>query len=418
MNINHIVPDLFPENRLGNKALELRDGQLVYGKLTKLFPHQMAEVQIGSQKMLANLTIPVTVDQSYWFQVSITDDKPVLKVLIQANEGPAEKENMTGLLQQLNLPNSKENRMLLHYLLTNNLPITKEAIGNVKEWLPSSFGKQELSIIGHMLEREMPLTKEVFSSLSSLQSDKGVSVLIEELQQQLSAHKVKEPILTNLLSSLREGGDIAQDNIVETLKTIFQKMGYSFEAGLFKQSPMGAEQASQEMLKPILLELMGKDVPIVVKETAGQLIDKVTGYQLMSQQSGPIMQLMTEIPLRFLNQQVDVTMHYNGRKTADGKVDSNYCRILFYLKLANLQDTVIDLTIQNRIMNMSILNDRAPEIMPFIKKAEEPLKEKLQELDYKLMSVHAKPLTKEDKPVWTAQQAMRVNTYKGVDLKI
>lgn len=418
MNINHIVHDLFHENRLGNKALELRDGQLVYGKLTKLFPQQMAEVQIGAQKMLASLTIPVTVDQSYWFQVSITDDKPVLKVLTQANEVATEKENMTGLLQQLNLPNSKENRMLLHYLLSNNLPITKEAIGNIREWLPSSFGKQELATIGLMLERELPLTKEVFSSLSSLQSDKGISVLIEELQQQLSAHKVKEPILNDLLSSLREGGDVSQDNIVEMLKTIFQKMGYSFEAGLLKRSPMGTDQATQEMLKPILLELMGKDIPIVVKEIASQLIDKVTGYQLMSQQSGPIMQLITEIPLRFFNQQVDVTMQYNGRKTADGKVDSNYCRILFYLKLVNLQDTVIDLTIQNRIMNMSILNDRAPEIMSFINKAEEPLKEKLQELDYKLTSVHAKPLTKEDKPVWTQQQAMRVNTYKGVDLKI
>lgn len=418
MNINHIVHNLFQENLL-TKALELKDGQLVYGKLTKLFPQQMAEVQIGSQKMLANLTIPVTIDQSYWFQVSLTDDKPVLKVLTQANEA-ADKgnKNKTGLLQQLNLPNSKENRMLLHYLLSNNLPITKESIVNVREWLPSSFGKQELSVIGLMIERDLPLTNEVFSSISSLRAGKGISGLIGELQQQLSVHKIEEPLLNNLLSSLREGGDLTQGNIVDTLKSMFDKMGYSFEAGLLKRASMGEVQASQEMLKPVLLELMGKDVPNFVKETAAQLIDKVTGYQLMSQQSGPIMQLITEIPLRFFNQQVDVTMQYNGRKTADGKVDSNYCRILFYLELAHLQDTVIDINIQNRIMNMSILNDRAPEIMSLIKQVEEPLKEKLRDIDYKLMSVYARPLTQEDKPVWSSQQAMRVNTYKGVDLKI
>lgn len=419
MNINHIVQNLFQENLLSSKPLELRDGQLVYGKLSKLFPQQMAEVQIGSQKMLANLTIPLTVDQSYWFQVSITNDKPVLKVLTQANEAPAEKGNMTGLLHQLNLPNSKENRMLLQYILSNNLPITKEAIGNVREWLPSSFGKQELLIIGQMLERELPLTKEVFSSLTSLQSDKGFSVMIEELQHQLSAHKVKEPILTNLLSSLTEGENFSKDSMVDTIKTIIHKMGYSYEAGLLKRTPMEDEQAfHQEMLKPMLLELMGKDVPIAVKETAGQLIDKMTGYQLMSQQTGPIMQLVTEIPLRFFNQQVDVTMQYNGRKTEDGKVDSNYCRILFYLELAHMKDTVIDLNIQNRIMNMSILNDQATEIMPIIKQTEESLKERLRELDYKLMAVHVRPLTKEDRPMWSPQQAMRVNGYKGVDLKI
>ncbi|WP_312097856.1 hypothetical protein [Niallia sp.] len=419
MNINHIVQNLFQENLFSNKALELRDGQLVYGKLTKLFPQQMAEVQIGSQKMFANLTIPLMVDQSYWFQVSVTDDKPVLKVLTQVQEVSAEKGNIKGLLQQLQLPDVKENRLLMSYLLSNNLPITKESIMSIMEWLPSSLGKQELSIIGLMLERELPLTKEVFNSLSSLQTGKGFSALIEELKQQLSAHEIKEPNLNNLLSSLREGGNIGEENNVDILKAIFQKIGYSFEAGLLKRAPMGEEQASnQEMLKPILLELMGKDVPVAVKETAGQLIDKVTGYQLMSQQTGPIMQVIAEIPLRFFNQQVDVTVQYNGRKTTDGKVDSSYCRILFYLELAHLKDTVIDITIQNRIMNMSILNDRASEIMPMIKQADEPLKDKLRELEYQLMSVHARPLTKEDKPLWSSQQPIQVKAYKGVDIKI
>ncbi|WP_400247198.1 hypothetical protein AB3U99_09805 [Niallia sp. JL1B1071] len=419
MNINHIVQNLFQENLLSSKVLELRDGQLVYGKLTKLFPQQMAEVQIGSQKMLANLTIPLTIDQSYWFQVSATDDKPILKVLPHSSEVSSEKGNIKGLLQQLHLPDTKENNLFIRYLLSNNLPIMKESMGNMKDWLPASIGKQELSVIGLMLERDLPLTKEVFSSISSLQAGKGISALIGELQQQLSAFKIKEPIVNNLLSSLTEGENLSQDTIVDTLKTIFHKMGYSFEAGLLKRTPMGEEQAfHQEMLKPMLLELVGKDVPIAVKETAGQLIDKVTGYQLMSQQTGPVMQLITEIPLRFFNQQVDITMQYNGRKTADGKVDSNYCRILFYLELAHMKDTVIDINIQNRIMNMSILNDRAPEIMPIIKQTEESLKEKLRELDYKLMTVHARPLTKEDKPVWSPQQAMRTNAYKGVDLKI
>lgn len=417
MNVNHIVQSLFQENLTSNKALELRDGQLVYGKLTKLFPHQMAEVQIGSKKMLANLTIPLTVDQSHWFQVSVTDDKPVLKVLPQSQEVLAEKGDIRGLFHLLHLPDTKENKLLTSYLLSHNLPITKESMKALSEWLPHSIGKQELSVIGLMIERELPLTKEVFSSISSLQTGKGVSVLIEELQYQLSTNNVKEPTLSNLLASLREGGKIAQDNIVASLKEIFHKIGYSFEAELLKQVQI-EERSSQEMLKPMLLELMGKDVPAVVKETAGQLIDKVTGYQLISQQTGPIMQMITEIPLRFFNQQVDVTMQYTGRKKADGKVDSSYCRILFYLELAHLEDTVIDINIQNRIMNMSVLNDRALELMPLIKKAEEPLKEKLRELDYMLMSVHVKALTKEDKPLWSSPQSISASTYKGVDIKI
>lgn len=417
MNVNHIVQTLFQENLMSNKSLELRDGQIVYGKLTKLFPQQMAEVQIGSQKMLANLTIPLTLDKNYWFQVSITDNKPVLKVLPQSSEVPAEKGNINGLLQQLHLTETKENKMLLHFLLSNNLPISKETIRSIGEWLPNSLGKQELSTIGFMIERQLPLTKEVFTSISALQSNKGVSVLLKELQQQLSAYQIEEPKIADVLSGISEGGKVAQDNIVASLKAVLHKMGYSFEAGLLQHAQV-EEQTTQEILKPLLLGLMGKDIPDVVKDTAGQLIDKVTGYQLISQQTGPMMQMITEIPLRFFNQQVDVTMQYNGRKTADGKVDSNYCRILFYLELANLKDTVIDINIQNRIMNMIVLNDRSTEIMPLIKQAEEPLKEKLRELDYTLMSVAVKDLSKENKPAWSTQQAVSVNAYKGVDIKI
>lgn len=158
--------------------------------------------------MLANLTIPLTLDRSYWFQVSITDNKPVLKVLPQSSEVPAEKGNINGLLQQLHLTETKENKLLLHFLLSNNLPISKEAIRSIGEWLPKSIGKQELATIGLMMERQLPLTKEVFTSISALQSNKGVSVLLNELQQQLSTYHILEPKVADVLSEISQGGSL------------------------------------------------------------------------------------------------------------------------------------------------------------------------------------------------------------------
>ncbi|MDQ0879602.1 hypothetical protein [Peribacillus sp. V2I11] len=37
----------------------LKNGQILFGKVNKVFPNQTAEVQIGHQKMIATLDIPL-----------------------------------------------------------------------------------------------------------------------------------------------------------------------------------------------------------------------------------------------------------------------------------------------------------------------------------------------------------------------
>lgn len=49
--------------------VSLKNGQILIGKVNKVFPDQTAEVQIGHQKMIANLEIPLRSGEMYWFQV-------------------------------------------------------------------------------------------------------------------------------------------------------------------------------------------------------------------------------------------------------------------------------------------------------------------------------------------------------------
>ena len=46
-----------------------KNGQILYGKINKLYPNQMAEVQIGNQKVLANLEAPLQAGERYLLQV-------------------------------------------------------------------------------------------------------------------------------------------------------------------------------------------------------------------------------------------------------------------------------------------------------------------------------------------------------------
>ncbi|KAB7668624.1 hypothetical protein [Bacillus sp. B1-b2] len=421
MNINHITQGIFSENQLGTKSLQLRDGQIVFGKINKLFPQQMAEVQIGNQKMMANLSIPLSLHNQYWFQVDLTKDKPILKVLGEPKDG--EKVNVSSLLRQLSLPETNESKALIQNLLTNNLPVTKDIVQNASMWLKdSSMLKQDLATIRLMVERNMPLTQEVFQSLSTVQSSKGLTELLNHMQIELAKNNQSQSEIIQLLSKMnQEGVSLENDKpTVDLIKEVIQRVGYSYENELTNAILSQKELLdNKEMLKPLLLELLKSDVPASVKEVASQVIEKITGYQLLSQPVGPMMQLITEIPLRFMNQQIDVTLQYNGRKKEDGTVDSDYCRILFYLELAHLKETVIDMHVQNRIMSITVHNDKSDELASIIQHYSEDLKRNLKEAQYTLLSITTKPLSKlTEDTVKYGSSHMGISSYRGVDLKI
>jgi hypothetical protein len=64
----------------------LKNGQILFGKVNKVSPNQTAEVQIGHQKMIATLDIPLRTGERYWFQVQQPNEgKVVLKALDPLN---------------------------------------------------------------------------------------------------------------------------------------------------------------------------------------------------------------------------------------------------------------------------------------------------------------------------------------------
>ena len=58
-----------------------KNGQILYGKINKLYPNQMAEVQIGNQKILANVDAPLQTGERYLLQVQQNIGNLLLKVL-------------------------------------------------------------------------------------------------------------------------------------------------------------------------------------------------------------------------------------------------------------------------------------------------------------------------------------------------
>src|SRR5690625_6214365 len=82
MSIYHVARQLTTTAKQREPHV-LRPGQIVQGKILKLYPYNKAQIQLGSQKMTAQLEAPLTTGRQYHFQVQSMDDAIRLKVLVE-----------------------------------------------------------------------------------------------------------------------------------------------------------------------------------------------------------------------------------------------------------------------------------------------------------------------------------------------
>ncbi len=209
--------------------------------------------------------------------------------------------------------------------------------------------------------------------------------------------------------------------VKDQIKHLIHSIGLSYEHELLSvlKSPEGDAVSKAETLKPLLMRLLSEEVSPAIKDAAEKLLFKITGFQVLSQEVGPLQQYVFQVPMSFWEMKSDLTMQWSGRKMENGKIDPNFCRVLFYLNLNQLKETVVDLQVQNRVMNISIINERADLRLlsaPFITH----LKENLAKINYHLSSiVFEKPKDENVKKLKTnISVPSQMSHVNGVDFRI
>lgn len=266
--------------------------------------------------------------------------------------------------------------------------------------------------------------KQLFNILSpnmdSATFDEAVSSLVSK--DGIDANKaLNKEVTLELQAVLSQVDREPVEEFKSLLKSGIQTLGLSHESESFDmiKGKVSDEGAKVENVKSLLIQLLNEDIPVKVKDSAEALLNRLTGIQLMSSDTTPVQQIVMQIPLVLMNKQTDLTIQWNGRKDADGKIDPSYCRVLFYLDLEHMNETIIDMQIQNRIMKITIINDHEN-----IKHLSSPhiasLKDSLQKLDYQLSNVSFQ--TQADKAVVKTKKATisspLTSSYSGVDIKI
>lgn len=201
------------------------------------------------------------------------------------------------------------------------------------------------------------------------------------------------------------------------MRDAFRVLGIDHEAAILTQKQL---DATQQNVKQELLKLMADSLPLPIKETAGQLLGRLNAQHILSAEAGPLLQLVMQVPLQLAEFKGDITIKWQGKKQANNKIDADFCRVLFYVDMQQLKNTVIDMQIQNRIINVSIITRVEPSVLkPLSESVMEKLKHSLEQHGYALSGVQfKKPSDQEKINLPPLAQIMDEEAYLEVDIRI
>lgn len=340
----------------------------------------------------------------------------------------AKPENVAQLIEQLKswttnqqfLTNDQKQQINQLIDRFNQLPVTKQTV--------DIFAKQ-------MQDQLLKAFSQNMSNHLFTQDIKGLSVkdhLLSLLKQEVASPLQNEALMRNLVkNSIASSQPFIQQIVTQAdalvqnsmdskamehaMKTVLKNLGISYEATLGNKS--ADLQMIAHQLKPQLHTLLQEtNMTPQLKEAAEMLMTRMNGMQLSSGENGHQHQLIMQVPLEFFGKRMDATLQWNGRMKDDGKIDANYARVLFYLQMASMQETVIDMQVQNRVVTVTVFNEHS-EIQSLAEPLKAALKIGLAEKKYQLSGVFMKQFD-EDQTVKNGPVVEQQEEQSGVDIRV
>ncbi|OXM84650.1 hypothetical protein [Paenibacillus rigui] len=148
-----------------------------------------------------------------------------------------------------------------------------------------------------------------------------------------------------------------------------------------------------DTLKSALLQLMqADDMPSSFKDTAQQVVQHITGQQLLlnSDKSSMFSHITLFVPLMNANGEQTAAIHIQSRKGKRGELDAQNCRLVFDLQMKTLGDTMIDVQVVDRIVSLQVHNDQ-PYIGQLLEEHRDDIAASLSGIGYQFISLKCSP---------------------------
>lgn len=177
-----------------------------------------------------------------------------------------------------------------------------------------------------------------------------------------------------------------KDQFIIHVKNYLLNAGLDFEHQILQEHEQITEQSAS--LKQLILQSFAEQTS--AGREAEQLLNHLTGQQLnLINETASFLHLSTSIP-GLLGQEEDIEIEFYSRKNENEQIDSDYCRIAFYLELDQLKTTMIDMNVQNRIVHLTVYNDQ--DLSEQLAQFKPLLKQGLEKFNYHLSTTSYRPL--------------------------
>lgn len=187
---------------------------------------------------------------------------------------------------------------------------------------------------------------------------------------------------------------------------------------------VGTVKTNSDTVKGALLQLIqSEDVPPALKEAAQQVVQHLTGQQLLlnTDRTSPFAQVHMFIPFVGPDGRETASVQIQSQRGKKGELDSSNCRLWFDLDMKTLGPTLVDVHVVDRIVSLKVHNDQE-WAAPLLESGRESISEAMGSLGYQLISLRAEalPVRTEQTEATPASIARDYvpQAYKGVDLKI
>ncbi|RQW13109.1 hypothetical protein [Paenibacillus rhizophilus] len=186
---------------------------------------------------------------------------------------------------------------------------------------------------------------------------------------------------------------------------------------------VAGEQAG-DTVKGVLLQAMASsDVPAAVKEAAGQLVQHLTGQQLLlnTDRTAPFAQVTLFLPLKGPDGTETASVHIQSRRGHKGELDASNCRLWFDLDMKALGQTLVDVQVVDRIVSLKLHNNE-PWAQELLESSKDDIKSAMETIGYQLSSFKA-----ESFPAQSPEKTGKgpgspadyvPDSYRGVDYRI
>lgn len=305
-------------------------------------------------------------------------------------------------------------------------PVTMETIASIKEAVSQSVSvnhPNSVSIMQHVTQLTDQLIKNEPAGNRQIASIFQLALSIAAIVPEQAAVRMASLLGTDIRSieELQVQMPVKGKDVAVALRDAFRLLGIDHEAVMASRNQ---PEVMQQNIKQELLKHIADTIPVPIREAAEQIVGRLNAQHILSAESGPIQQLVMQVPLQFAAFQGDVTIKWIGQKKPNGKIDADYCRVLFYVDMPNLKNIVIDMQVQNRIIHLNIIADAAASVLKQISiSGMDHLKEALEKEGYRLSGIQFKEPSEEEAPNRQQRKAplaciMDDEGYLGVDIRI